>query len=94
MKEREYGISAAHHIFIRGVTYPPEKSMGTLTALFCHIWTDEKYRKKVTNAAKSAMLDIPIIDEILEIVKGNEAFEIRGIIRLLAEDIFRTTSQQ
>lgn len=70
------------------------QSLGPLTALLCHIRTDEKYRRKWTDAAKRAMAHIPIIDEILDIVKGKSASEVRGIVGLLADILLITTSRQ
>ncbi|KAK9873561.1 hypothetical protein WA026_022974 [Henosepilachna vigintioctopunctata] len=44
----KYGLNGSHHILLQGCTYPPEKrsamalSFGPMTALLCHIRTEEK----------------------------------------------------
>lgn len=87
----KYGINGSHHVLFEGSTYPPEKrgsmaqSVGPLTSLLCHIRSEETLRKKWTDASKRAMSHIPIIDEILDVVKERKAVEIRGIISLLAD---------
>ncbi|KAK9880152.1 hypothetical protein WA026_010022, partial [Henosepilachna vigintioctopunctata] len=96
----KYGLNGSHHILLEGCTYPPEKrssmaqSVGPMTAMLCHIRTEEKYRKKWTDAAKRAMAHIPVIDEVLDMVKGRKASEIRGIMSLLADILLITTSRQ
>jgi len=96
----KYGINGSHHVLLEGSTYPPEKrgsmaqSVGPLTALLCHIRTEDKYRKKWTDAAKRAMAHIPMIDEILDLVKGKRASEVRGLISLLADILLVVTARQ
>ncbi|CAG9825721.1 unnamed protein product [Phaedon cochleariae] len=48
----KYGMNGSHHSLLEGCTYPPEKrgsmaqSLGPMTALLCHIKSEEKYMKK------------------------------------------------
>lgn len=97
----KYGLNGSHYILLEGSTFAPEKrssmaqSMGPMTALLCHIRTSHPlYRKKWTDASKRAMAHIPMIDEILDLIKDKKASEIRGVISLLADIILITTSRQ
>lgn len=96
----KYGINGGHHILLEGCTYPPEKrssmaqSLGPLTVLLCYIQADKMYEEKWKRAAKRAMSHIPMIDDILSVVKGKKSFEISGIIKALADMLMITTSRQ
>ncbi|KAG5870167.1 hypothetical protein JTB14_032459 [Gonioctena quinquepunctata] len=96
----KYGLNGSHHVLLEGCTFPPEKrgsmaqSLGPMMYFLLHVRTEEKYRRKWTNAAKRAMAHIPIIDEILDATKGKNASEIRGVVMLLANISLVTTGRQ
>lgn len=96
----KYGLLGQHHILLEGCTFPPEKrgsmaqSLGPMTTLLCHIRSEERYRKKWSEAAKRAMAHIPIIDEVLEVIRGKPYNEIKGVVKTLADLVLITTSRQ
>lgn len=65
-----------------------------MTALLCHVRSEEKYRQKWTDAAKRSMMQIPLIDEVLEVTKNKIATEISTLIRLLADITLITGARQ
>lgn len=70
------------------------QSVGPMTALLCHVRSEEKYRQKWTDAAKRSMMQIPLIDEVLEVTKNKIATEISTLIRLLADITLITGARQ
>lgn len=96
----KYGFNGSHHVLLEGSTFPPEKrcsmaqSVGPGTAMLLHIRTDAKYGKKWTDAAKRALSHIPMIDEILDMVQGRKASEIRGLLGTLNDILLITTGRQ
>ncbi|KAG5870178.1 hypothetical protein JTB14_032470 [Gonioctena quinquepunctata] len=84
MNELRLGHNTANH---KGGGQIQEKrgsmaqSLGPMTSFLLHVRKEEKYRRKWTNAAKRTMAHMPIIDEILDATKGENASEIRGVVK-------------
>ncbi|CAG4939126.1 unnamed protein product [Colias eurytheme] len=98
---KKYGLNGAHHILLEGSTFPPEKrssmaqSMGPMTAYLCMIRSEGIYRDKWASAVKRAFNHIPIIDDIIEVTKGQrKAADVSTMTGLLAEICLITTSRQ
>jgi hypothetical protein len=67
--------------------------MGPMTFLCC-LRSEGKYKEKWKRACKREMSHIPLIDEILSVLKGRKAYECSSIISNLADIILMTTSRQ
>lgn len=87
-----WGLDAAHHILLEGISYPPDKksamaqSLGPMTiAIQCaRMWH---------MAMKKAFAHIPDIDSIIAEIKGQKSDKVKGLFSALADITLITTAR-
>lgn len=85
----KYGLDGSFHNLLEGCTFPPDKesslaqSLGPMTTLLTYVRSPSMYAEKWKQSAKRAFAHKPFIDDIVNLIPGKSALELRGLIKVM-----------